>query len=76
MARYYFHLADQHEIILDKDGVEAADRDEVYTEAARAIEELRRKNPAEAARWQGWRLDVTDAGGVVVFSISLAEPLH
>ena len=76
MARYYFHLANQHEIFLDRDGVEAAEQDEVYTEAVRAIEELRRKNPAEAARWDGWRLDITGASGVVIFSISLAEPLH
>ena len=76
MSGYYFHLANQHEIILDKDGVEATDPDDVYTEAAKAIEELRRKDPAEAARWEGWRLDVTDASGVVIFSINLAEPLH
>ncbi|WP_046861734.1 DUF6894 family protein [Microvirga massiliensis] len=76
MSRYYLHLANQHEIILDKDGVEATDPDEVYTETVRALEELRRKSPAEAPRWEGWRLDVTEASGVVIFSISLAEPLH
>jgi hypothetical protein len=76
VVRYYFHLANPHEIILDKDGAEAADREEVYMETVRAIEELRRNNPAEPKRWEGWRLDVTDASGVVIFSISLAEPLH
>ena len=74
MARYYFHLVSQHEVILDKDGVEVADLAAAGAEALKAIEELRRESPSAATGWAGWWLEVTDASGVVVFSISLDDP--
>jgi hypothetical protein len=69
-------LASQHETIPDEDGVELTDSAEACAEAVRAVEELRRNTPAAAAKWKGWRIDVADASGAVVFSISLDEPLH
>ena len=74
MARYYFHLISWHDSILDEDGLEVADLAEARIEVLNAIEELRRENPVAATGWEGWRLDVTDAAGVVVLSISLDDP--
>ena len=74
MARYYFHLVSEHEVILDEEGVEVADLAEAGTEALKAIEEFRRESPSAAKGWEGWWLEVTDASGAVVFSISLNDP--
>ncbi|WP_046867574.1 DUF6894 family protein [Microvirga massiliensis] len=76
MARYYFHLVDRHEIIRGEKGLEVADLATARREAMRAIEEVRSKSPSTAANWKGWRLDVADAAGTIVFSISLDDPLH
>ena len=74
MARYYFHLANGHDTVPDEDGIELNDLAEACAEAVGAIEELRRNNPSAAAKWKGWRLDVADAFGTIVFSIRLDEP--
>jgi hypothetical protein len=73
VARYYFHLISWHDSILDEEGLELADLAEARVEVLNAIEELRRENPVAATGWAGWRLDVTDAAGVVVLSISLDD---
>jgi hypothetical protein len=75
-VRYYFHLVDRREIIRDEEGLEVSDLAVACREAMRAIEEVRRTSPSTAADWKGWRLDVTDAAGTIVFSISLDDPLH
>ena len=59
--RYYFHLADGHDLIRDDEGVELDDLARVETEALTAIEEIRRESPELVAAGQGWRMDVTDA---------------
>jgi hypothetical protein len=74
VARYYFHLANRRDFIRDEDGLELADLAQARTEALKAIEELRQENPVAAMDWAGWRLDVADSSGVVVFSISLDNP--
>jgi hypothetical protein len=74
VARYYFHLVSEHEVILDREGVEVADLAEAGAEALKAVEELRQEGPSAATDWAGWWLEVTDASGVVVFSISLDGP--
>jgi hypothetical protein len=67
-------LASQHETIPDQDGVEVTDVAETYAAARQAIKEFRSESPS--TEWRGWRLDVTDASGAIVFSISLDEPIH
>jgi hypothetical protein len=76
VARYYFHLVSPHEVILDDEGVEVTDLAEARAEALKTIDELRRESPSAAEGWEGWRLDVADAAGSVVFSISLDERFH
>ncbi len=76
MARYYFHLADQHEAIPDNDGLEVSDLVEACSQTRKAVEEFRQESPSMAAEWHGWRLDIADASGAVVFSICLDGALH
>jgi hypothetical protein len=71
VARYFFHLAGCHDTIPDEEGVEVTDLEEACIEAVQTIKQLQRENPAEAAKWNGWRLDVADRFGTVAFSIRL-----
>ena len=74
VARYYFNLADSHEIIRDEDGIELADPAHARAEAVKAVEELLQENPTLAMDGTGWRLEVVDASGTVLFTISLDRP--
>ena len=69
--RYFFHLVDAHDSILDEDGVEVADFDELRAEAVKALAELRAHDPSAARDWKGWRLEVTDTSGAVLLTINL-----
>jgi len=67
--RLYFHLFDGSEVILDHEGVEVADLGEAKDAITGDIDELKREFPLEDR--SGWRLNVTDRSGVVLFSIPL-----
>ena len=49
------------------------DLDHARREAAMAIAELKVEDPSAIQDFSGWRLEVTDAAGAVVFSICLTE---
>jgi len=68
----YFHLANGRQQIPDPDGIEVADLDQAREHALEAVKEACGEDEAAASRWLGWRLEVADAGGVVLFSISLS----
>jgi hypothetical protein len=76
MARYYFHLVNQHDAVPDEDGLELIDLAKAGDEILLAVQEFRRENPPAADGWRGWRLNVADGSGAVVFSISLDEPSY
>ena len=65
--------------MLDQDGVEVGDMEELRAEIARTIEEVRHADPAAASDWTGWRFEVTDASGAILLTINLdpvsLEPL-
>ena len=67
--RLYFHLRDKHHSIPDSDGVEVPDIDHARAASLEMLRELREENPSTAEEWSGWRLEATDATGVVVFRI-------
>jgi hypothetical protein len=69
--RCYFHLVSGSEAIRDTEGLEVEDLDEAWTQAHEAVLDLAQDNPAAAATWAGWRLDVCDEPGAVLFSMSL-----
>jgi hypothetical protein len=72
MPRYFFHLADSSERILDPDGLELASDTTAILEATQAVRELLDEDQAQAT-WNGWSLQVVDEGGRVVVSIDLDE---
>ena len=69
--RYYFHLVDGREMISDEDGLEVDDPAQIQSEVAQALREIRERNPDLVVEGQGWRMDVTDESGVVLFSLPL-----
>jgi hypothetical protein len=69
--RCYFHLVNGSEMIRDTDGLEVADADQARTEAIEAIQILAREDGEAPGTWSGWRLDICDASGTVLSSISL-----
>jgi hypothetical protein len=71
--RCYFHLVKQTETIPDEEGIEVLDLFQGRQAALRAAEELLREDKEAAAAAYGWRLDVSDASGDVLFSIWLDD---
>ena len=74
--RCYFHLVNCHDAVLDDTGVEVDDLDSAEAEARKAIQELRQEDDEPEDLWAGWQLNVTDAFGRVLLSISLTTPLN
>jgi hypothetical protein len=72
--RLYFHLAAAHDVILDEVGIEVDDLEHARSEAILALVELRAEDYSAVQDFRGWRLEVADASGVVVFSIDLTDP--
>ena len=71
----YFNLVEAFQTIVDDEGVEVADVDEARTLALEVIAEMIQQGEAQIADWRGWRLEVTDASGAVLFTISLSALL-
>jgi hypothetical protein len=69
--RYFFHLVGAYDTLLDEEGVEVADMDELRVQAEKAVEELRSEDPSAARDWKGWRLEVADTSGAVLLTINL-----
>ena len=69
--RYFFHLVGAHGSILDEDGVEVADIGQLRAHAQSAVDELRSADPSAATDWKGWRFEVTDTSGAVLFTLKL-----
>ena len=73
MTRYYFHLVDAREIIPDRTGIEVADLEEVRATTLEAVHQFRQEHPATAAKWRDWRIEVTDAQGVIALTLELGD---
>ena len=70
--RCYFHLVNGSEEIRDREGLEVMDLDQAHAEALETLHALAKEDEA-AATWAGWRLDVCDASGGLLFSIRLDQ---
>jgi len=68
--RCYFNLVGAHQTIVDDKGVEVTDPDEARTHALEAVWGLIQEGE-EVSGWRGWRLEVADASGTVLFLIQL-----
>ena len=72
--RCHFNLTDQHEVLIDHEGLEVADFEKALEEAMSALREMREEDPAAARDWAGWKLEITDESGVLLTSIALDDP--
>ena len=72
-SRYYFNLTDGNQIICDDEGLQLADINAAVGYATKAIEELRAEAPSPSEEWLGWRMEITNGTGEVVWVIPL-EP--
>ena len=70
--RCYFNLVHTHQTIVDDEGVEVDDLGEVRT-LSKVAAEMIQNGEADIAGWRGWRLDVVDGPGTILFTLSLAE---
>jgi len=73
MSRYFFHLRDGDDQLLDPDGVELADQQAIEATALAAARDTL-SHELKAGRLDlRYRIDVEDEGGRVVHSIDLAD---
>jgi hypothetical protein len=74
MAHYFFHILNGRAII-DEEGLELVDMDQVRTEAIRATGQMLSDGQH---RWKGqaWQMIVTDVGGTIVFGVNLSLDRH
>jgi hypothetical protein len=69
--RCFLNLHNTDEAILDEEGVEVAKLEDLRSEVAKDINEVRSADPLVARDWKGWRLEATDPSGAVLFSVHL-----
>lgn len=69
--RCYFNLVHADRRIPDLEGIEVGDVEQARAEAQMAVAELRQEDEFTTQDWEGWRLEVTDQAGTVVFTIRL-----
>ncbi len=74
--RYYFHLVNGHEAILDDTGLELIDLETSRAQALKAISELRYEIGTQAEDWASWQLNIASPEGNILHSISLATVSH
>jgi hypothetical protein len=74
--RWFFHLVNGHEIILDDIGIEVPDLETAKAEAQQAISELRQEYDVAIDDWAGWRLDIVCPEGTLLYSFPLSKTLH
>ena len=73
--RCFFNLVDGHSSMLDPEGVEVADMEQLRAEVSKAIEELRHADPGASRDWKGWRMEVTDPKGAILLTVDLSPSL-
>jgi hypothetical protein len=71
--RLYFHLVSDFAEIPDTDGLEVRNTDDLRPQFLKALEEIRREKPHLSEEGTGWRVNVADASGQVLFSLALDD---
>ena len=69
--RCHFNLVCAHQTLVDQEGVEVADVDQARTLAIEVALNMIRTGEAQIADWRGWRLEVTNGSGAVLFTLNL-----
>ena len=70
-ARFFFNFVSVAEMILDETGVDLPIEGDVVGHIARALEDLYEKNSLASAKWDGWRMMVSDCTGQTILSLTL-----
>ena len=70
--RYFFHLASDHEVIVDEIGIYLRNDEGVLFQIFQAVDELI-KEGLSSDELQGWRLEVTDCAGRMLLSVPLTH---
>jgi hypothetical protein len=76
MARVYFNLVRRNEVILDGEGMDVADVDQVTLDVIETLRELQDADPAQRTDWSDWSVNITDEAGTVVRTIPLRTTRH
>jgi hypothetical protein len=72
--RLYFHLVSDFAEVPDTDGVEVRDTSDLRPQILKALEEIRKEKPHLLEEGRGWRVNVADDSGQVLFLLSLDDP--
>ena len=73
MARYFFHLRDGSDILLDPEGIELADIEAVRKKALEAARDTLSHDMKDGLLNLKYRIEVENAEGSVVYSLPLSE---
>jgi hypothetical protein len=73
--RCYFNLANCSEQIPDLEGIEVSSLAQAHMQALKAVQELREEDEDGEGSWIGWRLEVTDGDGHLMFVVDLGKSL-
>ena len=76
MARYYMQLRDGSDHILDPDGIEYADIDELKKKVLIAVRELMSEDIKGGVIDLRFRIDAEDREGVIVYTMGFAEAVN
>ena len=72
--RLYFHLVSDLAEIPDTDGLEVRNTFDLRPQILKALEEIRKEKPHLLEDGRGWRVNVADDSGQVLFSLALDNP--
>ena len=72
--RLYFHLVSDFAEIPDTDGLEVRNTGDLRPQILKALEEIRKEKPHLLEDDRGWRVNVADDLGQVLFSLALDDP--
>ena len=73
MARYFFHLRDGHDQLLDPDGIELPDHRAIEATALKSARDTLSQELRAGRLDLRYRIDAEDERGSVVHSIELAD---
>jgi hypothetical protein len=76
MPRYFFNIVDDDRTIVDSQGVELADLDEVHQEAVTSARELMSESVLRGQAPNGRRFVVTDQAGMVIAEIPFKDAME
>ncbi len=76
MPRYYFVLSSKEASMDDVEGTELPDLAAARQEAEKDVEYLRQRKVSGRRCWAGWRMEVRDEGGAVLFAVPFSRSVR